>query len=311
MRGLRVVTACAVCVLAASAMAAMPTPVLEWDVNASWDSETGTILNSGSLPAGSLKPQVGDAGYWADPPGWAGSPVDPDLFGEPQYVSGGAGGSDRAYIDMETYSWISIEGASYTPKAAFGEAAGYTEIGYFYFSSGMAVLMNAGIGANHGWGNMDMFLFSPGNSPPSPGPVLQSSTVMYNPSTDHWWQKQEDLTVDGVMVIPHDAWVQFVKVNDLANNQIRYYVDGELVKTTAYTDDLTGYTFGSNGDLIGMIGTGQRCLSGLGFSYLAAYDCVLTEAQIMESFQNLTGIPEPATMSLLALGGLALLRRRG
>jgi len=304
-------TVCAACVLAVSAWAAMPTPVLEWDVAASWDPDTGTVLNSGSLPAGLLKPMAGDAGSWADPPGWAGSPVDPARFGEPRYVPGGAGAGNRAYIDMEKYSWINLEGSSYTPKAAFGEAAGYTEIGYFYFSSGMEVLMNAGIGANHGWGNMDMFLYSAGSSPASPGRVLESSTVMYNPSTDRWWQKQEALTVDGVEVIPRNAWIQFVKVNDLANQEIRYYVNGELVKTTTYTDDLTGYTFGSNGDIIGMIGTGQRCMNGVGFSYLAAYDCVLTPEQIAASYAMLTtAVPEPATMTLLALGGLAMLRRR-
>jgi len=308
------------CFMAASATAASGTgvgavsgqvPVLEWDVASSWwwDGDAGTwfIDNTGSLNAGPLKGGVGSTSNWNNL--YSGKPVDPELFGLPEYVAGGAGAGDRPYVDMNKYSYIGVESQRYEfGNPVFSPAVGYTEIGFFYFASDMAVLENTGIGAAHDTNNQNLFLYA------DKGLTItfKSWTEMVdgrvsNPTNDNRWCHEDVVNV----YIPRDAWVQLAKVFDVAASEVRYYINDELVFTSPFDFDLTHYVFEGRGDVIGHFGTDGRCLTGMSLSYFAAYNTVLSLDEITESYAYLTGIPEPATMTLLALGGLALLRRRG
>ena len=309
---LRVLAVCVACILAGSAMAVeMPVPLLRWDVATSWDVSTGMVLSSGSLPAGAWNPVPGNVAYWLNPPSYDGSPVPEDQqaefitrFGAPQYVP--ATGDSRAYLNFDKYGMIALDGTGYG-AGIYDSTVGYTEMAYLYVSSDMHVLQNAGIGAHHSYDDQCMFLYS------SQGRNFHSSTVMVKDGMT--WAAASGFGTparpdkDNVnALIPLDRWFLFVKVHDVENQQVRYYIDDELAGWIDYEDDLTGFVY--QGTAIGAFGLNERNIRGLGVSYLAAYDCVLTDDQIKASYATLTAIPEPATMSLLALGGLALLRRR-
>jgi len=311
MFGTRMLTACVVCFLAMSVVAAeLPQPLVEWDLARTdlWDAQAGSIANSGSLTAGPLTIQEG-LPYGA---------MTASDVGMPQfYTDGGSFDGERPYIALEKFS--SVLGTNSASAGIFlsSSAIGYTQVGYYYISKDMRAQVNAGIGGKHYTNWQNEFLYSLGIEQGGNGSVT-SWTAMRTPG-DVWWEQQDSLMDgQGNSIVPRDRWFQFVKVVDIVNNEFRYYVDGELALTTYPTwggapiNLAAGdYRFYGNDDLLGAIGTGpDRLVKGVGFSYFAGYDCVLTDEQIKASHAYLTGVPEPATMSLLALGGLALLRRR-
>jgi len=90
-----------------------------------------------------------------------------------------------------------------------------------------------------------------------------------------------------------DQWtnVAFVTDWDGVNTTISIYVDGQLAATNSIA---TGSILGGGDTYIGKIGQGQSSWGG----------------QIDEMRLLNYAIPEPATLGLLAIGGLALLRRK-
>jgi len=308
MRGFRTIVAGVVCAMAVSVWAAgLPQPLVEWDLAKTdlWDAETGSIANSGSLTAGAL--QIA--------PGTPLRALTEDMVGLPQhYAADGVYGGDRPYIALEQYGKVMALGPGATAGIFLDSSAvGYTQVAYYYIETDMRAWVNAGIGGNHYTGVQNEFLYSTGIEQGGNG-SLSSWTALRTPG-DVWWE-QQDTQVDGI--VPRDRWFQLVKVVDIQANEFRYYVDGELALTTYPTQgglpiDLAAgdYRFYGNDDAMGAIGSGSdRYVRGVGFSYFAGYAGVLDDDQIRASYAYLTGVPEPATISLLALGGLALLRRK-
>jgi len=125
-----------------------------------------------------------------------------------------------------------------------------------------------------------------------------------------------------------DGWFQFVKVFKpaVANPatgekewyEVAYYINGEYAFSSWYKyleGDVFSWLNGGLGD-IGMNGYSaanpgdNMQVKGLDYGYFAAYNMALNAEQVAMTYEYLVPVPEPATMTLLALGGLALLRRR-
>jgi hypothetical protein len=100
-----------------------------------------------------------------------------------------------------------------------------------------------------------------------------------------------------------DADLLVARINFAAGNEtVDLWMNPDLTAGTPSDDgravaglELTDFTF--DGLLLG---------TGSGDNYRLGVD----EMRIADSFEDLTPIPEPATMTLLALGGLAAVRRR-
>ena len=109
---------------------------------------------------------------------------------------------------------------------------------------------------------------------------------------------------DTTTSIDDGEWHLMTLTLDKTGNEARFYMDGvQDGATTAYSLDATAVGF--------VMGTrwGSRTLGtdslGSTIDDVPIYNTALTAAEVAA-----LPIPEPATMSLLALGGLALLRRR-
>jgi len=288
-----------VCALAGSVSAA--TLLLEYDVN-QWNDETSSVANTGILNANTMRP-MGDS-----------------VFVPGDGSSGGTGGVgagplDRAYIDLplptdDATPWSYVAGSG-RDNWMFAErnSTGFSVVGYFYFSKDMWAEDNTGIGTSHDPSMQCVLLYSNRNNV-----SFQSWTQMIshdrngeNCESDGRYKKVD--YIDDL--IPRDEWVMFTKVFDTVTGDIFYYINDELVLTSKFGVPIDGfYSFESRGEEYGACGSGGRRIQGMGVSYMAVYDGLLSLEDVKAHYADLTGVPEPATMSLLALGGLALLRRK-
>lgn len=113
--------------------------------------------------------------------------------------------------------------------------------------------------------------------------------------------------------LPIGSISHIVGVIDTANDQARYYVDGNLNAVAG----LQGFSLTNVNDVQNWLGRSQWAAdSYLNGSYdeFRIYSSALTDDDVIASFDagpdTLVGqVPEPATVSLCVLGGLALLRR--
>jgi len=259
-----------------------------------------------------------------------------EKFGPAQYVSSGAGPDNRPYLSLNKFAAVTTSGVQPSifnvtqqknitnddgdviGTTTVGNNTGYTEVMYLRASPTMSVTQNAGLGGAHNTSsqNFPLALMSSG--------VWQSQTTMNSTASGSgtYWSVTTTLNAN-TLAIPRDVWFQFVKVHDIAESEVRYYVtyvdaEGEIQQLTyaekyTTTVDFSEWYYPDRGDVIGTFGgVDDRWVQGLDYSYFAAYGGVMSAADITASFNYLAGIsvPEPATMGLLALGGLALLRRR-
>jgi len=98
-------------------------------------------------------------------------------------------------------------------------------------------------------------------------------------------------------------WIHLAFTFDNSTKELKGYVDGVLAGERVL-DEATRAVGNLTNPLILGQGLGEQYEGRLDDVYI--YDNVLTEAEI----QDVSGIPEPATIALLGLGGLALLRLR-
>ena len=317
MNALRVAILGVAVVLSASAWAAIPGinvgPLIEWDVQNSTDETT--IPNTGSLQEYGSQ-TIGHTLGYNKTPEECGDPVYNATGAKPV----GAEGEGRAWFDFEQFGCIVATGSSPEPRLLGNQ--GYTFVGYFSISD-YAWIDTTGIGGKATEMGTNTFLGVLNN-----GSFFSRTTV--RDFTDGQWEmtrytRQDDLSDVG---IPTDGtWFQFAKVFDPANKEIRYYVDGQCVLTADWVWEWEYQ--GSNGvandipdvwhiqnnvDELGAVGYDNewRLLKGVGYSYYAAYDYAMDDDQVLASYAFLSGtdVPEPATMTLLTLGGLAVLRRK-
>ena len=108
-----------------------------------------------------------------------------------------------------------------------------------------------------------------------------------------------DLWLDASWV--HFEWTALAFTFDEATDTLSGYINGVLAGTTVVPE---GRSVGSSNPLVMGLGAGEEYQGMLDDVYI--YDHVLTQAEI----RGVQGIPEPATIALLGLGGLALLRRK-
>jgi len=116
--------------------------------------------------------------------------------------------------------------------------------------------------------------------------------------TEGAWN-EGDLWLDASWV--HFEWTAVAFTFDEATDTLSGYINGVLAGTTVVPE---GRNVASSYPLIMGQAGGEEYQGMLDDVYI--YDHVLTRAEI----QGIQGIPEPATIALLGLGGLALLRRK-
>jgi len=107
-----------------------------------------------------------------------------------------------------------------------------------------------------------------------------------------------------------DNWHHISLVNDPVEGKRTLYVDGVFVSELLF-DDLAYYTSTTNTTNTVMIGAFFGAY-GMDHWYQGAVDEVRIYDQALAPSQvgQLAAVPEPATLGLLGLGGLALLKRR-
>jgi len=284
-----------------SGAAGAATLVIEYDAATGWDGSE--IADTSGNAYNALVPDTRpDA--WVSPPTWAGPPIPGSEFATPAYMASGAGPADRPYLDFDKLgmlrAWPS-EGPD-----VFG-ATGYTQVAYLNLGSDLDATSNAAIGTVHNTSYQNILLTV------NTSGALNSYTVLRDNGANAW--KQANSNVNSLL--PRDEWFHLVKVHDRAAKEVRFYVDGGLVLTTAMDPGAGTWQYVDRGDHLGQVGfdpywQGGRQIRGMGYSYFASYDGLFDEADIAASYDALTAvdIPEPATLGLLALGALGAVARR-
>lgn len=114
---------------------------------------------------------------------------------------------------------------------------------------------------------------------------------------------------------PYEEFIQAVGVVDLDYGHVLLYVNGQYASAASATGTPFGDWAGTDGSGLagvnGTVNTNGGAFDGE-IAILRFYDWKLSSSDVRESYTAVSGIiiPEPATVSLLALGALGLLRRR-
>lgn len=261
---------------------------MEYDVTnpASW---TGSTLADTQSFGSAMTPGAGGGG--------AG-------FGAPTYVASGAGLQNRAYLN---FTQLGVLGYSNRDGASFNNpgplAQGYTMEGYFRINSAtLAVSTNTAIGSSQGTSFENQFLYVRG------GDNYLASETQIRETTGS--QTFFSSSIGLGAYIPMNTWFHLVKVMDTSsNNDVRYYVNGTLVATDTGLPDTTTYEYWSRGENWGNVGSSGREVRGVDYSLTRFYQGAMTAQEVTARYAAVA-LPEPASLSLLALGGLALLKRQ-
>jgi len=309
------------------------TQVAEWDVNTSWDAEN-KVVDSSLAGLGGLVPQPG-ANYYADGAG----PGDRAylMLDQPSYVTVNTPAvngsvfkaSDGGYTEIGYYYLpATIPVTSHAGIGTAGAAVTWANV-FLYVQNGTSSFRSCTSMYNGSdyWSSTGLV---------SGGVPVPSATQwhVYNPATDTWTTTPMGTNSQGIgtndfggRLFPaslRGQWIHIAKVHEICTDtfvddeevehhygEVRYYINGVLMGKEVYEYDLTGFNYVARSDTLGAIGSSAATVQGVGFSYFGAWSGILSDAEIMANYVALTTpVPEPATMALLALGGLAMLRRR-
>jgi len=314
-----VVVSLSVSVLADSVASVGLFPVGEYNVS-NWDGgvvpNTGTRLDGENRVATNYGPQV--PGFRFGQGGPHEPYIDEELTGTPQYCVGADG---RAYLSFEKLGFVACTSGQ-AKVSQFDISKGYTLVGFYRLTEDLYSPGGTGLGVS--FKGYETSLLDIGGAQYS-----------YVQTSNNWLSGQYSQKNDISDFVPDDnSWFQIAKVfNPAAPNpdmdnamgyKVDYYINDQHVMSVWYTDAAgelvynAGDSFIYLEEVLGDIGSCRQGslgydpkhqIEGLEYGYFAAYDYALSAAEVAKAAAFL-GVPEPATMTLLALGGLALLRRR-
>lgn len=295
----------------------------EYDVN-NW---TGTVIPDSSGNVGpNLTPTAGSPRSVTE----SGITVVNGDFAAPTYFSSGAVINapgkivpTRAYMDFQSFG--TIGGSNASPNQV-SVAQGYTYEGIFMLDTGYQALQNSAMGTTHG-GNDNTFLYMQGGT----NGALLSRTFIDGTAGGPQDLKGLQTTISSL--IPKNEWFHFVKVHDPVSQQVRNYVNGVLVSSLAFTNDISdtnndgipgdsgisrlAMEYHAFGEAVGNVGANGRELRNVGYSLTRFYGGAASSLEVAALFSEFAmdpppPAPEPGSLTLMTLGflGLAKVARR-
>ncbi|UCC22019.1 MAG: PEP-CTERM sorting domain-containing protein [Planctomycetota bacterium] len=102
-----------------------------------------------------------------------------------------------------------------------------------------------------------------------------------------------------------DTWYNLVVIRDVSESQVHLYINGGFHDTYNYTSQAEGYNSGTL--YLGQYDTDK--FHGT-VDELAVFDYELSSQNVSDLYDAANPVPEPATICLLGLGALVLIKRR-
>ena len=190
----------------------------------------------------------------------------------------------------------------------FYRVNGTRTTGYDQNNPPAQVIENSGLGFGQDTGGENQLIRLPNNGANITAGTtvgLNSNTATDNLAGGPQSQNQVDVNINSL--IPRDTFFHFVKIHDpfTANGEVRFYINGALVNTTAFVEN--GIEYHPNDENIGNVGHNGREVRGVTYGLTRAYRGILTQTEITNLYVAL--VPEPGSLALLGLV-IPLLHRR-